>query len=148
MQGMDINGRKITVEVSKRNKPREPTPGKVYDMKEDVQVRRELHLQEGRGIIVSPTQGLDLQAGLTEDIGTADIIMRRGDTDTIDPDQDQARTEGTGTETAIQDHLADDMYTSPTQLNIQLPTVSSRIPQNNDIIITINQTFQIIIDNV
>jgi RNA recognition motif-containing protein len=27
MQGVELNGRKITVEVSKRTKPREPTPG-------------------------------------------------------------------------------------------------------------------------
>lgn len=27
MQGADLNGRRITVEFSKRAKPREPTPG-------------------------------------------------------------------------------------------------------------------------
>ena len=63
--------------------------------------------------------------------------MRREGIDTIDQDQDQGLTEGTEAEIeiAIPDLLADDMYTSPTQLNITTSTVQlstfTRIPQNN-----------------
>ena len=51
--------------------------------------------------------------------------MRREGIDTIDQDQDQGLTEGTEAEIeiAIPDLLADDMYTSPTQLNITTSTV-------------------------
>ena len=45
--------------------------------------------------------------------------MRKEGTDTIDQDQDQDHTENTEAEIATPDLLADDMYTSPTQLNIQ-----------------------------
>lgn len=33
MQGVDLGGRRISVEVSKRNKPREPTPGRYLGKK-------------------------------------------------------------------------------------------------------------------
>lgn len=62
----------------------------------------------------------------------------------IDLDLDLDHTEGIGT--ATPDRLADDMYTSPTQLNInnpthnfiqQLPTPLTRMLQNNDVL-TVN----------
>lgn len=55
MQGADLNGRRITVDFSKREKPREPTPGKylgkteVYKgKKKNSPVRRSRHDRKSR----------------------------------------------------------------------------------------------------
>ena len=43
LQGVDLNGRKITVEYSKRGKPREPTPGRYLGKKRASPVSRSHH---------------------------------------------------------------------------------------------------------
>ena len=126
MQGADIHGRKITVEISKRNRPREPTPGIKCCMKEGILVRRGHHLLEGDTIeSLTRDHVLVHRVGHTGGTVIADIIMKKEGIDGIDLDLDLDHTEGTGT--ATPDRLADDMYTSPTQLNInnQLPTYSA-----------------------
>jgi hypothetical protein len=123
MTGADINGRRITVELSKRAKPREPTPGILIEIQGDILGKRDLLPQEDQEDTEILIHDLVLQADRT---GVTDIIVittKKGDTDTTDPGlgQDQDPTEDTETETAIPDRLADDMYTSPTQ-----PIINSR----------------------
>ena len=97
-------------------------------MKGDTLGRRDLLLQEGQeatGILI-PAQGL--QAVLTGVTDITDTITKKEDTDTIGQDQDQAHTEDTEIETVTPDRLADDMYTSPTQLIIS-PKINPQPPQ-------------------
>ena len=112
MQGADLNGRKINVELSKRTRPREPTPG-IYCWKQvSTWVRRGHLLPEDHMAIVSLT--LDRQVGLRR--GTDIVIMRREDTETIVIVlvQNHPTTTTGDADPAIPGHLADDMYTSPT----------------------------------
>jgi len=88
-------------------------------MKEGTLGRRGLLLQGGREAIGTLTRVQGLQAVLTGGTDITDTITKKEDTaDTIGQDQGQAHTEDTETETATPDRLADDMYTSPTQLII------------------------------
>ena len=114
MQGADLNGRRITVDFSKREKPREPTPGKYLGTVGLMKVRRETRLFAGHAM----TEGhvlariLNLQVVPTSD---ADTMRSGADTRGLAQDQTHAKN----IDQAIRSHLADDMYSKPnSQLNI------------------------------
>lgn len=106
MQGFDLNGRKINVEFSKRAAPREPTPGSTSLSQVGTQARSVL-LQCASRI---SDRILGHRVVLTSDIGT----IMRSDADMRDLDHDLDLTHTEDADPATPDHLADDMYTSPT----------------------------------
>jgi len=112
MQGADLNGRRINVELSKRTKPREPTPGTTIMMQADIWERRDLLLPADPMVIASHTPDRRVARLRGIDI----VIMRREDTDTIVTvlAQNHPTAGDADPDKAIPDHLADDMYTSPT----------------------------------
>jgi hypothetical protein len=120
MQGADLNGRRITVDFSKREKPREPTPGKYLGKVDLIKVRKETHLFAGHAMIGNHVLGriLDL---LVVPKNEEDITTRSA-ADTKGLAQDQTLTKNAGQ--ATRSHLADDLYTKPNPNIYQLQLIN------------------------
>ncbi len=109
MQGVELNGRRITVEFSKRDKPREPTPGKYLGKKFFIKVRNVLLQCAGRVTIGVRTLILGRTLGLRVVRISDTETAVRSDADTKSLVHVKRHTKGGGRVTP--NHHADDLYT-------------------------------------
>ena len=117
MTGAELNGRRITVEFSKRDKPREPTPGKYLGTESVRKVRNVPHLCGGRVTTDGRTlRGRTLRRRAVRTSDAATVMRSAADTKSLVLVKKDTKDGGRVTP----NRRADDLYTTPTPTNIQL----------------------------